>query len=164
MFNKSKLDKVLKEIKSNRINYFSDELNNIVFLDFDGVINLDSNNFTGPFNDKEQMNNLNKFCIENNFKIVVISSWRKYSNYKEILYNSGLDKKIRIIGATKVLEKDRESEIIQWLKENLNTNKFIILDDGNFNELSKYQVKTESNKGFDKLKYDEAMKLIYNLD
>ena len=88
MIKKSKLGKVLKQLKKNRNNYFSEELNNVVFLDFDGVINLDVNNYTGPFNDKEQMDNLNKFCIENNFKIVVISSWRKFSNYKEILYNS----------------------------------------------------------------------------
>ena len=36
MFKRSKLDKVLKQIKKSRNNYFSGELNNIVFLDFDG--------------------------------------------------------------------------------------------------------------------------------
>ena len=44
MFKRSKLDKVLKQIKKSRNNYFSGELNNIVFLDFDGVLNLDINN------------------------------------------------------------------------------------------------------------------------
>lgn len=160
MFKKSKLEKVLKQLKKNRNNYFSGELNNIVFLDFDGVINLDVNNYTGPFNDKEQMKNLNKFCIENNFKIVVISSWRKYSNYKEILYNSGLNRNISIIGSTDVLEKDRESEIIDYLGKNNNINKFIILDDGKFNELSRFQIKTNFNEGFDDEKYKEANILI----
>lgn len=160
MFKKSKLEKVLKQLKKNRNNYFSGELNNIVFLDFDGVINLDVNNYTGPFNDKKQMKNLNKFCIENNFKIVVISSWRKYSNYKEILYNSGLNRNISIIGSTEVLEKDRESEIIDYLGKNNNINKFIILDDGKFNELSRFQIKTNFNEGFNDEKYKEANILI----
>lgn len=160
MFKKSKLEKVLKQLKKNKNNYFSGELNNIVFLDFDGVINLDVNNYTGPFNDKKQMENLNKFCIENNLKIVVISSWRKYSNYKEILYNSGLNRNISIIGSTDVLEKDRESEIIDYLGKNNNINKFIILDDGKFNELSRFQIKTNFNEGFDDEKYKEANILI----
>lgn len=81
----------------NRKNYFSGELNNIIFLDFDGVINLDINNYTGPFNNKEQMENLNRFCLKYNFKIVVRSSWRKNLNYKDVLYKSGLDKRIEVL-------------------------------------------------------------------
>lgn len=53
MFKCSRLDKVLKQLKKSRNNYFSGELNNIVFLDFDGVLNLDINNYTGNFKDKE---------------------------------------------------------------------------------------------------------------
>lgn len=81
----------------NRKNYFSGELNNIIFLDFDGVINLDINNYTGAFNNKEQMENLNRFCLKYNFKIVVRSSWRKNLNYKDVLYKSGLDKRIEVL-------------------------------------------------------------------
>lgn len=72
-------------------------MNNIIFLDFDGVINLDINNYTGPFNNKEQMENLNRFCLKYNFKIVVSSSWRKNLNYKDVLYKSGLDKRIEVL-------------------------------------------------------------------
>ena len=164
MFNKNKLDKVLKQLKKSRNKYFSGELNNIVFLDFDGVINLNTNNYTGPFSEKEPINNLNKFCIENDFKIVVISSWRKYSNYKEILYNSGLNKNIKILGATDVLDKDREAEIIDYLSRHDNTNKFIILDDGKFNELSKFQIQTDYKSGFDNKKYKEACELINEIE
>ena len=160
MFKRGKLDRVLKQLKKSKSNYFSGELNNIAFLDFDGVINLDKNNYTGPFSDKECIDNLNKLCLENNFKIVVISSWRKYSNYKEILYNSGLNKNIEILGATDILEKDREAEIIDYLDKHDNTNMFIILDDGEFNELSKFQVKTDFKTGFDDKKYNEALDLI----
>lgn len=164
MFNKSRLDKVLKNIKNNRNNYFSGELNNIVFLDFDGVLNLNMNNYTDNFEAKEPINNLNKFCLENEFKIVVISSWRKTSNYKKLLYESGLNKKIEILGATEILEKDRESEIIDYLEKHQNINKFIILDDGNFNELRKYQIKTIFEKGFDNRKYQEAIQLLNNIN
>lgn len=62
MFNRSKLKKVLNLLIKNRKNYFSGELNNIIFLDFDGVINLDINHYTGAFNNKEQMENLNRFA------------------------------------------------------------------------------------------------------
>lgn len=164
MFKRSKLDKVLKQVKKSRSNYFSGELNNIVFLDFDGVLNLDINNYTSKFKAKEPIDNLNKFCLENEFKIVVISSWRKSLNYKEILYESGLDKRIEILGATDVLEKDRESEVIDYLEKHQNTNKFIILDDGDFFELSKYQVQTVFEKGFDDRKYREACDLINKID
>ena len=164
MFKKSKLDKVLKQLKKSKSSYFSGELNNIVFLDFDGVLNLDRNNYTGNFKAKEPIDNLNRFCLENEFKIVVISSWRKSLNYKEILFESGLDKNIEILGATDILEKDRESEIIDYLEKHQNTNKFIILDDGDFFELKKYQVQTIFEKGFDNKKYQEACELINKID
>lgn len=164
MFRKSRLEKVLKQLKKNRSNYFSGELNNIVFLDFDGVLNLDITNYTGNFRAKEPMTNLNKFCLENEFKIVVISSWRKSLNYKELLYESGLNEKIEILGATDILERDRESEVIDYLEKHQNTNKFIILDDGDFFELKKYQVQTVFEKGFDNKKYQEAIELINSID
>ena len=164
MFKKSRLEKVLKQLKKNRSNYFSGELNNIVFLDFDGVLNLDITNYTGNFKAKEPIANLNKFCLENEFKIVVISSLRKSLNYKEILYESGLNEKIEILGATDILEKDRETEVIDYLEKHPNTNKFIILDDGDFFELKKYQVQTIFEKGFDNKKYQEAVELINNTE
>lgn len=162
MFKRSRLEKVLKEIRKDRNNYFSGELNNIVFLDFDGVLNLDINDYSCTFPDKEPINNLNKFCIENDFKIVVISSWRKSIDYKEKLYKAGLNEKIEILGSTKSLNKDRESEVIDYLDNNHNINKFIILDDGDFFELKKYQVQTIFEKGFDDKKYNEAIELIKN--
>lgn len=105
-----------------------------MFFDFDGVLNLDINNYTGNFKAKEPIDNLNKFCLENEFKIVVISSWRKRLNHKEILYDSGLDERIEILGATDILEKDRKSEVVDYLGKHQNINKFVILDDGDFFE------------------------------
>lgn len=160
MFSKNNIQKLLKTNKKKRIKELADNLDNILFLDFDGVINLDENNYSGLFNNSELINNLSSFCLIYNFKIVVISSWRKYSNYKDILYNSGLDRKVEIIGATDNLEKDRESEVIKYLKEHCYINKFIILDDRPFDKLKKYQIQTKYEEGFNNEKYDEAIELI----
>lgn len=160
MFGKLNIDKILKRNKKKRIKELSDDLDNILFLDFDGVINLDLNNYTGPFKNKNLIDNLNNFCINYNFKIVVISSWRKYSNYKEILYKSGLDKKVEVVGSTVNLEKDRDQEVIDYIENHCYIDKFIILDDKPFYILKKYQVQTDIDKGFDNEKYEEAVKLI----
>ena len=161
MFKKN-IKRILKKCKRKRIKELSNNLDNIVFLDFDGVINLDSDNYTGPFNNKDLIKNLNNFCLDNNFKIVVISSWRKYSNYKDILYKSGLNKKIEIVGSTNNLDKDRESEIIKYLEDHCYIGKFIILDDKPFNLLRKFQILTDYDYGFNKEKFNEACELIKN--
>jgi hypothetical protein len=160
---KNRIDKILKQNVKKRNKILSNDLDNVVFLDFDGVINLDSNNYAGPFYNAKLINNLNKFCLKYNFKIVVISSWRKYSNYREILYNSGLDKKIPILGCTESLETDRELEVIEYLKSHYYIDKFIILDDKPFQLLKKYQVQTLYNKGFNEEKYAEAVMLLEQL-
>lgn len=164
IFKKNRVDVILKQIEKNRNKYFSGELNNILFLDFDGVLNLDINNYSGNMYAEIPMKNLNRFCLENEFCIVVISSWRKSLNYKELLYESGLNERIKILGATEVLEKDRESEIIDYLEKHNNVNKFIILDDGNFWDLKRFQVQTVFSKGFDDGKYEEAVNLIKKIN
>lgn len=160
MFNKQSIEKILKHNKNKRRKELSNDLDNVVFLDFDGVINLDLNNFSGPFKNNNLIKNLNNFCLENNFKIVVTSSWRKYSDYRTLLYNSGLDNKIEIIGKTEVLDKDRESEVIKYIKEHCYIYKFIIIDDRPFNMLKKYQILTDTESGFNTEKYKEALELI----
>ena len=50
--------------------------------------------------------------------------------------------------------------MIDYLEKHQNINKFIILDDGNFYELKKYQIQTIFEKGFDNKKYQEAIELI----
>ena len=83
----------------------------IIFLDYDGVVNtlwfqeVDGEpNFNFP--DMTQVNNtqaiawLNKLYREYNYSIVVSSTWRYFNNYKEALYNAGLNKDIIILGST----------------------------------------------------------------
>ena len=71
--------------------------------------------------------------LENEFKIVVISSWRKNLNYKELLYESGLDKQIEILGATDVLDNDREY-VIPKTKSFKQDNKIYDFSKLNFNK------------------------------
>lgn len=162
-FTKSKVEKVLAKAHKKRNKALVDDLYNVIFLDFDGVLNLDLNNYNKPFKNKLAIKNLNSLCFNNDFKIVVCSSWRKYCDYKKILYESGLNKEIQILGATKNLEIDRESEILDYLLNNPYIDKFIIIDDEKYNELSKYQVRTEISKGFDDDKYNEAVELILKI-
>ena len=157
------VEKILEEARSKRIPEVTHDLDNILFLDIDGVINLDPNNYTGPFQAEEQINNINKLCLEYGLKIVVDSSWRKHSDYKDILYNSGLDFKIQIIDRTEMLDVDREEEILKYLQTNYYVDKFIIIDDNDSNLLTKYHIKTETDKGFTEEKYLEAKNLIEKL-
>ena len=115
---------------------------NIIFLDYDGVVNTlwfqDVNgepNFNFPR--FEQVNNtqaiawLNKLYREIPYSIVVTSTWRMQDNYKECLYKAGINKNIKILGKTKNLGTKRGIEIQDWLDNNkeLQIENFVILDD-----------------------------------
>ena len=39
------------------------ELDNVIFLDFDGVINIKSDNFSGTFENPDAIFYLNKLCL-----------------------------------------------------------------------------------------------------
>lgn len=163
MNDNNKVERILAEAKAKRIPELEDHLDNILFLDIDGVINLDPTNYTGPFKAEEQIKNLNELCLKYNLKIVVDSSWRRHIDYKDILYNSGLDYTIPILDKTEMLDIQREEEILKYLETNLYVDKFIIIDDNDFELLSKYHIKTDTNLGFTRDKFDEAVKLIESL-
>lgn len=158
-----RIEQILNEAKELRIPELANDLDNILFLDIDGVINLDPLNYTGPFKRGEQIENINILCLKYNFKIVVDSSWRKHSDYKDILYSSGLDYSIPIIDRTLELDYDREEEILNYLETNHYVGLFLIIDDNDFNDLAKYHVKTETELGFTKEKLEEAINLIEEL-
>lgn len=149
---------------------------NIVFLDYDGVVNTlmfgKKNTDTPYFNfpDDGKVNNyqavkwLEKLCKEFDAKIVVTSTWRLYDNYKECLYNGGLSKDIEIIGRTDDIGEEfykRPKEIKKYLNEHKEIEQFVILDDewldvGNLYELNDHLVKTETYRGFDCYEYEKA--------
>lgn len=154
-----KLDKILSKMIQRKESSPFDYFDNILFLDYDGVLNT---NGTSVFS-KDCMSNLNRLCLKYQFKIVVISSWRKYLGYQDMLYDSGLDPKIEILGKTDCFNSTRELEVKRYLWEHPYIDKFLILDDGDFEELKKYQVKTEFLSGFDNKKYLEAESLMKKL-
>ena len=119
--------------------------NPIIFLDFDGVVNTIYYRFyprlkrydlkfateeDGFVNNEQAIAWLNKLYDQYTYEIVVTSTWRNYCDYREILYNSGLNKEIKILGATPNITHIRGDEIWQWILDNdCRDRHIIILDD-----------------------------------
>ena len=144
-----------------RISELKNELNNVLFLDYDGVVSLEfSMELLRSVMDKNCIENVNKLCKEFDLKIVVISSWKNESDYQDMLYDGGLDRSIEILGKTEELYGPREEEVKKYLEDHIYIDKFIILDDRVFKELRDYQVKPDSHIGFDEEKYREAVELL----
>lgn len=141
--------------------------NNIIFLDFDGVVNTIYYRYYKRFkkyqmryatsadkivNNRQAIQWLNELYDKYPYDIVVTSTWRLHSNCIQILYNSGLNKKIKIIGYTPHLEgKTRGEEIKKWIEDNnyINFNNFIILDDDtDMGNLDKHLIKCDPYLGF----------------
>lgn len=136
----------------------------VIFLDYDGVINIGDKKFDGQLNNPEAIMYLNKFCNEFNFDIVVTSSWRHHSGYKDFLYHSGLDPEVNIIGCTDISYKGREFEIKKYLEDNTDIDMYIIIDDAFLpGELCRHLVQTTYSKGFNRNKYIEAVAKIDSL-
>lgn len=99
----------------------------IVFLDYDGVVNTfiwreypRSNKFKvdiahsedGFVNDFQAICWLNELYNKIPFDIIVTSTWRLFPNYKEVLYNGGLNSKIKVLGKTpQIINGSRGDEI-----------------------------------------------------
>lgn len=99
----------------------------ILFLDFDGVIRISSEELGWEAEfvyDKLKL--VEQICINTGAKIVISSDWRMEANVLEMI--SSLvpylheDWKTPVIGP-------RWKEIDEWLGRNLNVRQFVILDD-----------------------------------
>ncbi len=161
MFHYESLEKILKNNRKQQQKSLSEERDNVLFLDYDGVINIDPYNFGNKPYDEHCMANVNRLCKEFNLKIVVSSSWKNYPDYQSRLYVSGLDESITILGKTDTFGF-REEEIKEYIKEHIHINKFIVLDDARLDELTPYHVRTKFHEGFNDQKYEEARKLLIN--
>ncbi len=156
-----KLNRILEKAREKRGSQSEEgRLMNILFLDFDGVLNIPLKPGRPLGFDQDCMQNVNNLCHRFDLKIVVISSWKRGSDYRKILYDQGLDGDIEVIGKTKDLPGPREREILKYLQDNIFIDRFIIIDDGFFSQLAPYQIKTEFAKGFDFIRYQEAEKLL----
>ncbi len=148
---------------------------NLVFLDYDGVINtilfkegslIPRLNFPkdGKVNNFQAVMWLNKLCLETNAKIVVTSTWRKWDNYIDVLYNSGLDSKIEVLGKTPELGK-RCKEIRSYLASiTFPVEHFVILDDDRIGGFEKNQVKCDFWTGFTFHGYQKALSILTKKD
>jgi len=139
--------------------HMKDEIIDVLFLDYDGVLNTEPHNFDLFCENDEAAYFISKLCLDNKLKIVVSSSWRNHPQYRDIFYNSGLDEDVEIIGTTDPSTKGRRYEIEDFLKKHPNVRYYIILDDAHFSgEIGKHLVQTAFRKGFTENKYKEAVR------
>lgn len=146
----------------------------VVFVDFDGVLNTpfmknDEKISCGEddiLNNSHAISNLNVLCKRSDLEVVVSSSWRTkgIQKIREILYNSGLDKEIKVQGLTPFFDYStfRGKEIDAYLKDRPSITDYLILDDdSDFNEEQKeHLVKCNSHYGFQIDEYRYACTLI----
>lgn len=160
----------------------------IVFLDIDGVVNtlqIDTqpianskykemhdgfyfdicNESDKRVSDRQAIMWLNKLCRVIKADIVISSTWRLHPGAsEEALYNSGLDKDIKILGYTPWLPGDcRGDEIQAWLNDNVsNENCAIVIldDDSDMGHLMEYLVKCNTWHGFKYPEYYQALEII----
>jgi len=107
---------------------------NILFLDFDDVLNTASTLARGEMFEQENIEAFNAIVDRVDVDIVVTSVWRLGSTPKELeelLVNAGIKVDGRIIGTTPWLEdRSRGEEIMAWLKNApVPVSRFAILDD-----------------------------------
>lgn len=148
----------------------------LIFLDFDGVINIpiwDAEGKScrfyypsdGKVNDFQAICWLNELCKRTEAKIVLTTSWRrlrKFDVLKEILYNSGLNKDIEIIGETPINNKTRSEQILEFLDTcDENVENFVILDDDPVEEnLESHFVKCNYAYGFKQPEMFKALNIL----
>ena len=116
---------------------------NVVFLDYDGVVNTPMWDVYGKrctynFPEDNSVNNfqcvqwVSEFCQKYGYSIVVTSTWRTDDNYIDCLKNGGLRDGVEVLGKTPVHRNDygsRGSEIHEYLAEHPEISHFLIFDD-----------------------------------
>ena len=144
---------------------------NVLFLDYDGVVNTPMWNKEGTkcrfnypsdgyVNNFQAVQWVSEFCNVYDYSIVVTSTWRMDSNWKECLVRGGLRKTVNIIGSTPFdAEHNRGNEIKEFLKNHTEVDNFIILDDERVEGFSSHLVQCKWSCGFSEEDYLKAVKL-----
>lgn len=150
----------------------------IVFLDIDGVCNSyewyikkEKPTIDEHFDediDPEVINRINKLCEKTCTKIVISSSWRIDSYYKQRLEKANLK---NIIGHTPITifgmvghthHFTRGEEIQMWLEWHPEVTNYVIIDDDEdfMKEQLSHFIKTDPYKGFTENDYNKAFKIL----
>lgn len=159
-------------------------MNNILFLDYDGVVNCPEvyekygekfigYNFPkdGKVNNPLAVNFVSMFCEKYGYDIVVTSTWREEKNYKGCLYEGGLSENVRVLGRTSLtgsLRYDRYSAIIDWMvATKMIISNYIILDDDDFvpksdEDMKRHLVLTNPSCGVTIDEYDKMVEIHSN--
>lgn len=150
---------------------------NIVFLDYDGVVNTMMWNADGTkcdynFASDGKVNNfqacqwVSEFCQNKGYSIVVTSTWRRDPMFMILLKQGGLRDGIRIYGGVPCLEgKSRADEIVHWLNEHPFVKNYIIFDDEDCHyteseyPLSDHLVLCDTTTGFTYNSYVDACEI-----
>ena len=153
-------------------------MNNIVFLDFDGVVNTiywsqgpdgvyNQNVFKSghqELNNKQAIGWLNELYRQCPYDIVVSSTWRMGMSVEELqhlLLKSGLHPDIKVIGKTPVLHTERGEEIQRWIDDHSFTGNFIIVDDdSDMCELLPYLIQCDTYIGFTFYDFQKSIQIL----
>lgn len=147
---------------------------NVVFLDYDGVVNIPmwvrrgdlwecKYNFPsdGRVNSDQCVQWVSEFCERAGYDIVVSSTWRDDPNYKEFLWKAGLRPSIKILGKTPHSRTYmRGDEITLWLEKHPEVENYLIFDDdADMTCHMEHLVQCKTSSGFRLEEYTQAMRL-----
>lgn len=163
-------------------------MNKIIFLDIDGVLNSNFWNeehqkeiSDGSLIDEEKVKLLSILVNKTNGKIVLHSGWRFWfnselkplckeaENLSEMLIKYGVnimdvtpDFSTEEIRRTKKFSLVKADEILAWLMEHKEVEKWIVIDDLDLHnqEIEKHQVKTDANIGITIEDINKAEKML----
>ena len=161
MSDEERITAVTRQMLRNRI---ENRIHRVLFLDFDGVVNVPYEYGTPEFNAAmdqgvydffrpEIVERLDQLIHEFDLHIVVTSSWR-FSGLEfcqNSLRNAGFSEDVIIEGMTE-LDDDyppRWTEILKYLEEHPEISDILILDDLPMHELSDFAVQTVFENGYD---------------
>ncbi len=142
----------------------------IIFLDVDGVLNLDMGDSYSCFLDQDKIFLLNHLIRATGASIVISSRWRdkiiegkmNIAGFHFMLQTHGFLREAEIEGIT-VSDRTlpgRGNQIKKWLSENKRTTSYVILDDteDGFNGMN--FIKIDGKKGLTLQDVDEAISIL----
>jgi hypothetical protein len=117
-------------------------MKNVVFLDYDGVVNRKmwtkvgdrweccwAYPEDGAVNDPQAVQWVSEFCERFDYGIVVNSTWREQPNWESCLRAAGLRDRVTILGATSLPLRSKEDEISDYLSEHPEIESYLVFSD-----------------------------------